>query len=130
MDYLKFFTSLLIITSTIFGLNKVAFAQASPRYIYLGDHEGMPVLFDTESQNGTTYKIYVGNGQRMTEITLQASCSESRLFIINYAIYSVYNNQPKLLSQDTTVEEIEFNPKSILGSPMVAVCKKVGAPGW
>ncbi|WP_016952081.1 hypothetical protein [Anabaena sp. PCC 7108] len=130
MDYLKLFTSLLIVVSAIFGLNRVASAQNVPRYIYLGDHQGMPVLFDTESQAGTTYKIYIGNGGRMTEITLQASCNESRLFIINYALYKVDNNQPKLLSQDTKVEEIEFNPKSILGSPMVAVCKKIGASGW
>lgn len=130
MNYLKFFTSLVIIASTVFSLNRVASAQDVPRYIYLGDHQGMPILFDTESQSGTTYKIYIGNGKKMTEITFQASCNESKLFIINYALYSVDNNRLKLVSQDTKVEEVEFNPKTILGAPMVAVCKKIGASGW
>ncbi|MEH2318493.1 hypothetical protein [Nostoc sp.] len=126
MNCFKRFISFFIFAATLYGLNRVASAQDIPKYIHLGDYKGEPVFFDTDSVIGSTYKMYVTNRNGLTEMTFQASCNESKLFIINFA---TYNREGRLLTEDKKIEEVEFNSKSIVGAPMVGVCQRIGVQG-
>lgn len=72
-------------------------------------------------------KLLIVNGSGISETTINASCEEFRLFIIELKTYSKSGQQ---LTEDKISEEIPFNPTSPGGIGMSFVCRKIGARGW
>ncbi|MCC5628027.1 hypothetical protein LC613_07745 [Nostoc sphaeroides CHAB 2801] len=105
-----------------------AFAQDAERYITVGhDKLGNSVALDTETIQGTTYKLYGMYGDGIFETTFDASCKESRLFRDRIAIYGP---EGQLLEEDKEKGEIPFVASSSPGKGMKIVCQKIGASGW
>ncbi|MEH2264261.1 hypothetical protein [Nostoc sp.] len=105
-----------------------AIAQDGQRYITVGhDKLGNSIALDTETIKGTTYKLYGMYGDGIFETTFDASCTESRLFLNNIAIYG---SEGQLLQEDKQKGEIPFVANSSPGKGMKIVCQKIGARGW
>ena len=102
--------------------------KESGKFLTVGTNtEGNPIALNTQEIEGTTFKLLSLYGETMSEITLNASCRESRLFITKATTYS---KSGQTLAEDETEKEITFNAKTPAGKGMSFVCRSIGARGW
>lgn len=103
-------------------------AQETEKYLMVGINKaGDPILLNTQEVEGTTFKLIAGYGSGISETTINASCGESRLFVIKIETYSKSGQQ---LTKSEISEEIPFKATSPSGIGMSFVCRKIGARGW
>lgn len=117
---------LAIIAGALIGGS--ANAQETEKYLTVGTNtEGNPIALNTQDIEGTDFKLLSIYGETVTEITLHASCGDSRLFISKTANYS---KSGQTLAEDETQKEISFKAETPAGKAMIFVCRSVGARGW
>ncbi|ODH02574.1 hypothetical protein A4S05_23475 [Nostoc sp. KVJ20] len=103
-------------------------AQETERFVTVGQtSDGLTINLDTQSIRDTRYKLYFPYGTGIAESTFNASCGESRLFLLGTALYS---DSGKLLVESKKSEEVGYIQKSPPGQAMALVCRRIGARGW
>ncbi|MCC5618416.1 hypothetical protein LC605_25690 [Nostoc sp. CHAB 5836] len=129
MNQVKRFNQVLFaVTLFALSLNSKAYAQNVERYIQAGsDDAGTPIMLDTQSIKGTTYKLYQPYGNGLTELKFKVSCGEARLFSTGFALY---NSVGQVVTQDKTTEEVVPREGSAAANAMRFVCQRIGARGW
>ncbi|MEH2067087.1 MAG: hypothetical protein V7K47_02755 [Nostoc sp.] len=107
---------------------------ASEKFVNVGvDDDGNPFLLDTTTMGdsekgfGSVIKVYQQSDNLMTEVLLQTSCGDDKLWIVGARVYS--SNGVKL-SENKQREEISARGSSPGANAIRYYCQSIGARGW